>query len=62
MRRCKNGSYSNRGGMNPYPVGSIYLSINSTSPDELFGGTWEQIKDTFLLACGDTYAAGIYGW
>jgi hypothetical protein len=44
-----------------YPVGAIYLSVDSTSPAELFGGTWEQIKDTFLLACGDTYSAGSTG-
>ena len=44
-----------------YPVGSIYLSTNDTDPTALFGGTWERIKDTFLLAAGDTYAAGTTG-
>ena len=44
-----------------YPIGSIYISTNNTSPASLFGGTWEQIKDTFLLACGDTYASGSTG-
>lgn len=44
-----------------YPIGSIYMSVNSTSPETLFGGTWVQIKDTFLLSAGDTYTAGTTG-
>ena len=44
-----------------YPIGSIYTSVNSTNPHSLFGGTWEQIKDKFLLSAGDTYNAGDEG-
>lgn len=44
-----------------YPIGSIYMSINNTDPGTLFGGSWSRIKDTFLLAAGDTYAAGSTG-
>lgn len=44
-----------------YPVGSIYMSVNSTSPATLFGGTWQQIEDRFLLSAGSTYTAGDTG-
>ena len=44
-----------------YPIGSIYMSVNSTSPQILFGGTWEQIKDKFLLASGTSYSNGATG-
>ena len=44
-----------------YPVGSIYMSVNSASPSDLFGGTWERIQDRFLLASGSTYSAGSIG-
>ncbi len=44
-----------------YPVGSIYMSVNNSNPQTLFGGTWEQLKDRFLLACGDTYPNGTVG-
>lgn len=44
-----------------YPIGSIYMSVNSTNPEYLFGGTWEQLKDRFLLGAGDSYNNGATG-
>ena len=44
-----------------YPVGSIYISVNNTSPANLFGGTWTQLKDRFLLGAGSTYTNGSTG-
>lgn len=44
-----------------YPVGSICIFVNELNPNVLYGGTWEQIKDKFLLACGDIYNNGITG-
>lgn len=44
-----------------YPVGSIYMSVNNVSPQYLFGGTWERLKDRFLLGSGDTYNNGATG-
>lgn len=45
-----------------YPIGSIYMSVNGTSPATLFGGTWEAIQGKFLLgAYGNTYKAGSTG-
>lgn len=48
-----------------YPVGSIYMSVNATSPASLFGGTWENIYDAhgnrFLLAAGGTWPVGYWG-
>lgn len=40
-----------------YPVGSVYISTNLTSPDMLFSGTWVQISDVFLLSAGSNYSA-----
>ena len=48
-------------GLAMYPIGSIYMSIDNVNPSLKFGGTWEQIKDKFLLSAGDTYAAGTTG-
>ena len=44
-----------------YPVGSVYISFNSADPSTLFGGTWQRLKDTFLLANGDSYAPNTTG-
>lgn len=44
-----------------HPVGSYYWSSESTDPSTLFGGTWEQVKDRFVLAAGDSYAVGAMG-
>ncbi len=39
----------------PYmPVGSIYISVNTTNPSTYFGGTWERIKGKFLLGADDS--------
>ena len=35
----------------------FWASNDPTSPASFIGGTWEQIKDRFILAAGDTYAA-----
>ena len=44
-----------------YPIGSIYMSVNETSPAALFGGRWEKIKDKFLIGAGNLYALGTTG-
>jgi len=44
-----------------YPVGSVYISVNSTSPATLFGGTWAQLKDRFLIGAGSSYSNGATG-
>lgn len=37
-----------------YPVGSLYFSTTPTSPTQMFGGTWTQIKGQFIYACEDS--------
>lgn len=44
-----------------YPIGSIYMTTSMVSPAVLFGGTWERIKDRFILGAGDTYSNGTTG-
>ena len=43
------------------PIGSLYWSSQNISPASLFGGTWTQITDKFVLAAGDAYAVGSSG-
>lgn len=49
-----------------YPIGSVYLSVNNTNPQELFGfGKWVKLEnDTSLLAEGrQSYnLPRVYGW
>ena len=50
-----------------YPVGSIYMSVNSSDPGSLFGGTWEKMPAGRVLipegesSWGTTYTAGSQG-
>lgn len=43
-----------------YPVGSIYMSVNSTSPSTLFGGTWEAMPAGRVLLAQGTASWGTY--
>ena len=38
-----------------YPIGSIYISVNSTNPATLFGGTWERFGIGKVLVGVDEY-------
>ena len=42
-----------------YPVGSIYMSVNSTSPADLFGGTWEAMPAGRVLLAQGTSEWGV---
>lgn len=44
-----------------YPIGSIYMSVNATSPATLFGGTWSALQNRFLVGAGSTYAVNATG-
>lgn len=48
------------------PIGSIIMGTGNnfatqTAVQAIYNGTWEQIKDVFLLAAGDSYIAGSTG-
>lgn len=49
-----------------HPVHSLYLSVDNTIPDDLFGGVWTTVPDDLVLqtvalatAAGQTIAAGL---
>lgn len=45
-----------------YPVGSVYISFNETSPETLFGfGEWSKIEGRFLFASDSGHASGTTG-
>ena len=47
---------------NIYPIGSIFITTNTTNPSTYFGGNWERIEGRFLLAADDsTYKIGSTG-
>lgn len=40
-----------------YPIGSVYISTQSTNPSVLFGGTWEQTsKSRCIMGAGSNIA------
>lgn len=38
----------------PYAVGGIYFSVSSTSPADIFGGTWVALAEKFIKITTDT--------
>ena len=49
------GTLSADSALAAYPVGSIFQTVNSTSPAALFGGTWQEIAQNRVLM-GASYA------
>ena len=53
------GTLSAGSALAAYPVGSIFQTVSSTSPAELFGGTWQGIAfNRVLMGAGTGYTAG----
>lgn len=43
IRYTANSIYLTTAALDAYPIGSIYLTLNNTSPAVLFGGTWQRV-------------------
>ena len=53
------GTLSADSALAAYPVGSIFQTVSTTSPAELFGGTWREIAfNRVLMGAGTGYTAG----
>lgn len=39
----------------PFPIGYIYMSSNSTSPADIYGGNWTQLTDNRFLRPSTTW-------
>ena len=47
---------------NPFPAGSIYMSVDPTDPSRLFGGKWQALNEgRVLIGAGAKYPAGTKG-
>lgn len=44
-----------------HPIGYVYISMVNINPATFFSGTWEQLEDVFLLACGKIHTIGEVG-
>lgn len=50
------------GGINAYPIGSIYMSVSEVSPADIFGGTWVALNEgRVLIGAGSNHPAGETG-
>ena len=45
-----------------YPIGSLYFSVDSTSPASTVGGSWTKVTDAVIAASGSSFASAMnYG-
>ncbi len=51
----QNGLIASRAMLNMYPVGAVYMSLVSTSPATLFGGTWTRLAQGRVLVSEGSY-------
>lgn len=47
--------------LNAYPVGSVVIRYDSTSPADVFGGTWQRIEGRILYGCASSGTVGATG-